>query len=422
MDTLQKLLENTLQKAFFTENIVASILNKKLKEMGIVLSDEQLQQLQKEITNNKNLDTFSFKINEEKALQCPSDLKGKSNALISLSIDAEKDLADLNDKIGDLVENLIPQIACETAEVILETLRKNFPGHQKYNRSQIKNFNKSLNRTWGKAIDLLEMFYHLAAEAGDTYNQRFRSEKVEENNFVFDVVSRLHARSCQITAEIILLLKNGFADGAHARWRTLHEIAVIAYFLAKHGNDLAERYLSHTAVESYKASLKYQEHCKALGYQKLTTEEMAEIRETYQHYINKYGPNYKQPYGWASVVLAKDHPTIADIEADVGLDHMRPYYKMASHNVHANPQGILFKLGLIPESADILLTGPSNLGLADPGHCAAISLLQITTNLLTTAEPNLDRIVILQILSALANEIGAAFYEADQILKEDIVT
>jgi hypothetical protein len=200
MDTLQKLLENTLQKAFSTENIVASILNKKLKEMGIVLSGEQLQQLQKEITNNKNLDTFSFKINEEKALQCPSDLKGKPNALISLSIDAEKDLADLNDKIGDLVENLIPQIACETAEVILETLRKNFPGHQKYNRSQIKNFNKSLNRTWGKAIDLLEMFYHLAAEAGDTYNQRFRSEKVEENNFVFDVVSRLHARSCQITA------------------------------------------------------------------------------------------------------------------------------------------------------------------------------------------------------------------------------
>jgi hypothetical protein len=95
---------------------------------------------------------------------------------------------------------------------------------------------------------------------------------------------------------------------------------------------------------------------------------------------------------------------------------------MASHNVHANPQGILFKLGLIPESGDILLTGPSNLGLADPGHCAAISLLQTTTNLLTTVEPNLDRIVILNILSTLTNEISAAFYEADQMLKEDIET
>ncbi len=422
MDTLQKLLDNTLQKAFSTENIIASILTKKLKAMGIVLSDDQLQQLQQEIKNNKNLDTLSFKIDEEKALQCPSDLRGKSDTLISLAIDAEKDLSGLDEKIGELIENLIPQISCEIAETILETLRKDFPEHKKYNRDQLRNFNRSLKRTWGKAIDLLEMLYNLAAEAGDTYNERFRSEKTKKNDIGFDAVSRLHARSCQITAEIILLLKNGFADGAHARWRTLHEISVIAYFLAKHGNDLAERYLSHAAVESYKASLKYQEHCEALGYQKLTAEEMTEIMEKYQHYIKKYGPNYKQPYGWASSVLGKDNPTFADIEADVGLDHMRPYYKMASNNVHANPQGILFKLGLIPESGDILLTGPSNLGLADPGHCAAISLLQITTNLLTTIAPNLDRLVILKIMSTLSDEIGEGFYQADQIIKENLDT
>jgi hypothetical protein len=94
MDILQKLLENTLQEAFSLENIVASILNKKLKEMGIVLSDKQLAQLQEEIKDNKNLDTFSFKINEEEALQCPSHLMGKSDALISLSIDAKEDLTD----------------------------------------------------------------------------------------------------------------------------------------------------------------------------------------------------------------------------------------------------------------------------------------------------------------------------------------
>lgn len=421
MDRLQKLLENTLQEAFSAESVLASILNKKLKTMGIVLSNDQFRHLQQEIKNNKNRDILNFKIDEEKALQCPPDLKGKSDTLISLAIDAEKDLSGLDENIGELIENLIPQISCEIAGTILETLRKDFPEHKKYSRNQTRNFNRSLKRTWGKAIDLLEMLYYLATEAGDTYNQRFRSEKTKETDFVFNAISRLHARGCQITAEIILLLKNGFADGAHARWRTLHEISVIAYFITKHGNDLAERYLSHAAVESYKASLKYQEHSEALGYQKLTSEEMADIRERYQHYINKYGSNYKQPYGWSSSVVGKDNPTIADIEADVGLDHMRPYYKMASNNVHANPQGILFKLGLIPESSDILLTGPSNLGLSDPGHCTAISLLQITTTLLMTVEPNLDRLVILQILSTLTNEIGAAFYEADRILKEDIV-
>lgn len=420
MDKLQRTLDRALKKAFSVDKIVASIINRKLKVKGIVLNDNQILQLEKEIKDRKNLGAFNFQIDEEEALQCPSDLKGKTDATLSLAIDAEKDLGDLDDKIGDLVENLIPQIACETADEILETLRQNFPEHQKYSRGQIKHFNKSLKRTWGKPLDLLEMLYYLAVEAGETFNHHFRPASSKENNFVFEVATRLHARSCQITAEIILLLKNGFADGAHARWRTLHEIAVIAYFVAKHGNDLAERYLSHTAVESYKASLKYQEHCEALGYQKLTTEEMAEIRENYQYCINKYGQNYKQPYGWASTVFAKDNPNIADIEADVGLDHMRPYYKMASHNVHANPQGILFKLGLMPESGNILLTGPSNLGLADPGHCAAISLLQITTNLLTTVEPNLDRIVILKILSALESEIGEGFYQADQMIKENL--
>jgi hypothetical protein len=43
------------------------------------------------------------------------------------------------------------------------------------------------------------------------------------------------------------------------------------------------------------------------------------------------------------------------------LDYLRPYYKLASHNVHAQPKGILFKLGLV-QNQDILLAGPSNYG------------------------------------------------------------
>lgn len=422
MDVLQKLLDNTLQEALSAENIIASIIHKKLKEIGIVLNDKQLHQLQKEVKSRKDLDAFNFQIDEEKALECPSDLKGKLNTSISFAIDAEEDLEDIDKKIQAIVEELIPQIASETAEIILKTLKENFKEYQKYHRKQLKSFNKNLQQAWGNAIDILEMLYHLAVEAGDTFNQYLGTKGVKENNFIVDALTRLHARGCQVTAEIMLLLRNGFADGAHARWRTLHEIAVITYFIAKHGNDLAERYLCHAAVESYKASLKYQEHCEALGYHKLTEEEMIKIREKYRYYLNKYGGNYRRPYGWASLALGKNNPAIADIEADVGLAHMRPYYKMASHNIHANPQGIFFRLGLIPESGDILLTGPSNLGFSDPGHCAAISLLQITMNLLTTIEPNLDRLVILNILMVLEKEIGYAFYQSDMTLKENIET
>lgn len=88
---------------------------------------------------------------------------------------------------------------------------------------------------------------------------------------------------------------------------------------------------------------------------------------------------------------------------------------MASHNVHANPKGVLFKLGLQGCTDDILLAGPSNAGLADPGHLTAISLTQVTTTLLTT-RPNLDRLVASRILLKLTDEIGETFWVADRRL------
>jgi hypothetical protein len=420
MNTLQSILDKVIRESFSPENIVDSIIKRKFKETGLVLNNKQHQQLKEQIKANINTGAFTFQFNEEEALDCPSSLKGLPNTSISLTIDAEKEWENIDLRIRETIENLIPQVAPELAEIILKTLKKSFGSFKTYHKKHIKSFYKGMEKEWGNPIDLLEMFCLLATEAGGDFNNQFRPLAAKDNNFVIDVLTRLHARSCQITSEIILLLRNGFADGAHARWRTLHEITSIGYFIAKHGNDVAERYLCHTAIEAHKAAIIYQKYCEALGYQRLTEEELMEIREKYLHYINKFGLSYKNPHGWASAALAKDHPTIADIESDVGLAHMRPYYKMASHNVHANPEGIFFKLGLIPESGDILLTGPSNLGLPDPGHSTAISLLQITTTLLFSSAMNLDRMVILMILINLEREIGEAFYCADKSLKEKV--
>lgn len=50
---------------------------------------------------------------------------------------------------------------------------------------------------------------------------------------------------------------------------------------------------------------------------------------------------------------------------------------MASHTVHASAKSIAYSLGIIKPS-NILLAGPSNAGLADPGQREAISLVQLT--------------------------------------------
>jgi hypothetical protein len=49
----------------------------------------------------------------------------------------------------------------------------------------------------------------------------------------------------------------GYASGAHARWRTLHEIAVVALFIAQEDNSTAERYVHHRFVKSYEDAVEY---------------------------------------------------------------------------------------------------------------------------------------------------------------------
>jgi hypothetical protein len=88
---------------------------------------------------------------------------------------------------------------------------------------------------------------------------------------------------------------------------------------------------------------------------------------------------------------------------------------MASHNVHANPKGVFFKLGLYQEGQDILLAGPSNIGLADPGQGTALSLAQITSTLLCL-ETNIDTLVICDILMTLVDEIGKEFVSVQKHL------
>src|SRR5260370_32451533 len=84
---------------------------------------------------------------------------------------------------------------------------------------------------------------------------------------------RVLVRGCQVTDEIICLLENGFADGAMARWRTLHEIAVVAVVLSHHGEDIAARYVDHQAVESMRSMRKYISCCEELGYTPLSDRE-----------------------------------------------------------------------------------------------------------------------------------------------------
>jgi hypothetical protein len=163
-----------------------------------------------------------------------------------------------------------------------------------------------------------------------------------------------------------------------------------------------------------------------LGYKPYDQSEMDEFRRRHDSLLSKYGKDFGQDYGWAVDALRNADPSFSgrasfvQIERAAGIDHWRPYYRMSSHGVHANPKGFTFNIGLI-EQGTMLLAGPSDAGLADPGHSACISLSQVTTTLLGLRPDDFDCAMSITSLHHFVREAGEEFIAAHQTFLEDEV-
>jgi len=312
------------------------------------------------------------------------------------------------------IDKLIANVTPEAVGLIKDTLQKSAKKMLKEHRALARKFEKRNIKRWSKAFDLLETHIVICTEAGEEFNSSYRETAVENNDLVFDIVVRHHARACHIAQEILCLLKSGFADAAHARWRALHEVNATAMFIAKHGKDCAERFYFHDIVDSYDGMLEHKKHEGQLKEKAASQKEIDSCKMEYDKVIFRYGKKFGDHYGWASNIFP-DHRRVGftAIEKDVGLDYMRPYYKWASQNVHSGSKGMRNRLGLCDAKEDILLVGQSNSGMTDPAHATAISLYQITSTLLVL-EPTLDHIVLMKIMDEYQEDVGNAFLEIDK--------
>jgi len=332
--------------------------------------------------------------------------------------ESSKEISDPNE-LSKIIKETISKTLPEAAKALLKTLKSSSKKMLEERRSYSCRFEERLFKRWKKPIDLLEMLLAISYEVGDEFNSKYREEACKTNDYVFDALTRLHARGCQIGFEILALLKSGLADGAHARWRTLHEIAVISFFITEHGQSIAERFIHFEVIEAYKAAIEYQKHCHELGYKPLTKKELQWIKKMRDNVIKTYGRDFGKSYGWVPKnMLSKRN--FAEIEKSVKLDKFRPHYRLACHIVHSGSIGIKFSLGLVQDSSKspIILAGPSNYGLADPGQGMAISLVQVTTCLLTI-RPTLERLITIRAMQKLVDEICLAFCEVQSQIKEE---
>ena len=280
----------------------------------------------------------------------------------------------------------------------------------KEGRVDIAGFQRRLNQRWATPLGLLELFISLATDAGSNFNSNFQRDTALKHDVEFEALRGLHARACQISSEVLVLLRHGYADGAHARWRSIHEISIVSFMIREHGNDLAERYLLHDTVQRYKLACAHLDFNERIGDDPVPAKYIDRLKAERDELVDRFGSSFKGDYGWAADAIGKLRPTIRDLEEHAGIDHMRLYYRMASDNVHANSHASLYRLGLGLDQfgGDTLLAGPSNMGLADPGHSTAISLGQVTINLIGK-QPSMCSSLISRMILKLQNRIGNEF-------------
>lgn len=315
------------------------------------------------------------------------------------------------EKVGETLVNILDEMLKEYDHVFEDIAAQLTKQCNKVGRG----FEKRLMKDWEKPLSMIEHFIFISMEAGSTLNQEYRATASEKNDVLFDVLSRLHGRACLVSRELLSLLRHGFGDGAHNRWRSLHEIAVVSTFLRKHGNPAAVLYREHEIIESYRAMIEYQKYCNKLGYEPISDEVMRSLSEQKDKMIEKNGKKFSGYYGWASVVLNKNVRNFAQLERETKLDFYRPYYRMASHGIHSGPKSITHFLG-IEKSEELIMAGPSNVGFTDPGHGMVLSLNIANSNyLLYTKSPSY--IVLVGYLNKQTKMIGEELWKVDEKLR-----
>lgn len=398
-ETLKKVGE---QKA---KSLVSEMLTTKFSEKGIRLTRKEIKTMAEQLLDGKT----EINIDNKNTADVHIEITTKETRRVEIEFNK---WLRRNQKT---ITKAYQDSANKTADAFLKTVKRKTKEHVKFVTKKRTDFQNRLERIWKAPFDLLEMYIAYVEDIIIECHNEYVDSETED--LVFDVLMKLECRALRIAQEILILIKSGYADGAHARWRSLHELAVVATVIEKYGEPTAERYLAHDAVEYCKGAEQFQLYARKLGQRVIPKREMIKVRKASDHAVATFGDNFKSEYGWAAFALKPNNPkykpTFTDLEANVNLAKWRPYYRKASWNVHAGSSGIASSLGLLGQHQHLTLLGASGVGFADPAQGASTSLMQITSTVLNR-EASLDRQIRALVLIRMNDQIGEEFFKVQE--------
>jgi Family of unknown function (DUF5677) len=334
-----------------------------------------------------------------------------------ISQSSGKSIDDILESFKDKADYIFDGIA----ESFSSSLDKHGEEHIKYDKELVTGFEERLYDVWKAPLDRFNLLIIMCREIGSEINNKFRGEDFLKKSYQFEVATRIHAHAVHLACEVHQLAKGGYADGAMARWRSLHECAVISRIISESSEEVSKRYYYHKIIDDYKFSQSYSEHCNALGFQTLSESSLEELKNKYLDLLREYGNDYANDHGWSNILFSKKKVNFYELEALAELSHFRPFYKFSSIRVHLGSKSLDYKLSLSLSTQynkeEILLSGPSNEGLIDPIQCTALSLIYVTTSLMSLMT-SIDYVILEKTLFLWNSTLQKELIDAGDVLKK----
>ena len=177
------------------------------------------------------------------------------------TVEEAKEITKKLEKIdlSDLFREMFFKMADDTTQYMRETMFEEVMAF----RAEEDEFIIKQEQKWYKGFVASEAMYIMTLEAVEAYvnyvNDLSYEEKFTHHN-TFTAMLHIHGRALQEFLEIITLMKNGFADGAYARWRSMYELSIIASFITENGEKVAKEF-----IEASESDDRY-EWARASGY------------------------------------------------------------------------------------------------------------------------------------------------------------
>lgn len=268
--------------------------------------------------------------------------------LKDIEIKDEKEAKEILDKVDKLdIPALYKKFLDELSKENLIGLKSDMYESVMSFRAIEQEFLARQEQKWYKAFVASEALYILVVEAAQEYSTYVNSmsdEETKDKIWEYTALKYIHGRALQQYLEIISLMKNGFADGAYARWRSMYELAIISSFINKYGENVAKAFIDASVTDDR--------------------------------------------YEWArkSGIFSskKKYITFNDIQknCDMNSDVWQIQYDLANKTVHASPQGTFNRLGTMGD-VKVIPIGRSDYGITTPAEHSALSLAQISTYFFT---------------------------------------